>query len=304
MSKNLNEQPIIIKRIKKAEHAHHGGAWKIAYADFVTAMMAFFLLMWLINATSQEQKHGIANYFDPMSMGTKGGGGAGVMAGKTLAAEEESIESTLGTTVITPNRPADKGRGGEGLDTPLTKEELMEEAAFEKEQEQFKNIKENLEKSVKENPELKELIKNLIIDETPEGLRIQIIDQNDQAMFPSGSSQMYDHTRKLMQQVANVILNIPNKVSISGHTDANPYRTKNYSNWELSSDRANASRRVLEEDGINATRFASVVGKESKEHFNTKDPLSAQNRRISIILLRQQQKPKTLKEETIKENKP
>jgi chemotaxis protein MotB len=107
-----------------------------------------------------------------------------------------------------------------------------------------------------------------------------------------------------MQQVANVILNIPNKVSISGHTDANPYRTKNYSNWELSSDRANASRRVLEEDGINATRFASVVGKESKEHFNTKDPLSAQNRRISIILLRQQQKPKTLKEETIKENKP
>lgn len=137
------------------------------------------------------------------------------------------------------------------------------------------------------SPELKQWLESLLIEETPEGLRIQILDQDKKSMFPSGSASMHPHTEKLLSHVAKIIQKTPNALSISGHTDANPYSTKHYTNWELSSDRANASRRTLEENGIENKRFAAVIGKEAREPFIKNNPLSAQNRRISITLLRQ-----------------
>lgn len=286
-----DDRPIIIKKIKKGGgHGHHGGAWKIAYADFVTAMMAFFLLMWLLNATTEEQKRGIANYFDPITIGERVGGGDGVMGGQSVSSEPGAAKSPSSTMTIQDSKPTVKGEGGKTVQTEITE---TDDEAFINEERNFKSIKEEIQKALENKPELKEWLKNLIIDETPEGLRIQIIDQQEKSMFPSGSSEMYDHTKQLLQQVAMIIQKVPNKISISGHTDATPYNTRNYTNWELSSDRANASRRVLQEQGVTESRFAAVVGKEAKEPFVKEDPFSAQNRRISITLLRQT-KPKVI----------
>ncbi len=278
------DRPIIIKKIKKGGgHGHHGGAWKIAYADFVTAMMAFFLLMWLLNATSEEQKRGIANYFDPITIGERNGGGSGVMGGQAVTETDGAQQSATSQMTIKKSDPQEKGEGGK---TVQTKYQETDDEAIINEEQTFQQVKEDLEKAMENSPELKEMLKNLIIDETPEGLRIQIVDQNEKSMFPSGSSIMYDHTKNLLKQVASIIHKVPNKLAISGHTDATPYNTKNYGNWELSSDRANASRRVLEENGVLDQKFASVIGKASEESFVKDNPFAAQNRRISIVLLR------------------
>jgi chemotaxis protein MotB len=185
---------------------------------------------------------------------------------------------------VRESKPQEKGDGGK---TVQTKEQETDAEAIVNEENNFSKVKQELQKTIENTPELKEFTKNLIIDETPEGLRIQIVDRDEKSMFPSGSSVMYDHTKKLLGQVAHIIQNVPNKVSLAGHTDATPYNTRNYTNWELSSDRAHASRRVLLENGVNDMRFAAVVGKEAKEPFVKDDPFSAQNRRISITLLRQ-----------------
>lgn len=278
------DRPIIIKKIKKGGgHGHHGGAWKIAYADFVTAMMAFFLLMWLLNATSEEQKRGIANYFDPITIGEHNGGGSGVMGGQSVTEADGAQQSSTSQVTIKKSDPQEKGEGGK---TVQTKYQETDDEAIINEEQTFQQVKEDLEKAMENSPELKEMLKNLIVDETPEGLRIQIVDQNEKSMFPSGSSAMYDHTKNLLRQVASIIHKVPNKLAISGHTDATPYNTKNYGNWELSSDRANASRRALEENGVLDQKFASVIGKASEESFVKDNPFAAQNRRLSIVLLR------------------
>lgn len=280
-----NDKPILIKKVKKGGgHGHHGGAWKIAYADFVTAMMAFFLLMWLLNATSEEQKRGIANYFDPITIGERNGGGAGVMGGDSLKSEEQAAQESSSSTSITDSKNQDSGQQ-DGVDMPL--KPMDAEEAAEDESARLDALKDDIEAAVERDPELKQWLSNLLIDETPEGLRIQIVDQNEKSMFPSGSSQMYDHTRKLLGHVSSILRKVPNKISITGHTDAKPYSTRNYTNWELSADRANASRRVMEENGLSDNRFESVIGREAKELFVKNDPFSPQNRRISIIVLRQ-----------------
>ena len=276
------DQPIIIKKIKKGGHAgHHGGAWKIAYADFVTAMMAFFLLMWLLNATTEEQKRGIANYFDPVTIGERSGGGDGVMMGDSITSKDQSAQSAMGAVSIKQSKPKDKGmeEAEEKAKAALKEEMEAENIAFDA-------IKKDLEHALQNDGDLKEWLSNLIVEETPEGLRIQIVDQKEKSMFPSGSSKMYEHTEKLLQHVAKMIRMVPNKISVSGHTDATPYHTKDYSNWELSTDRANASRRVLENAKLPEGRFASVMGREAKEPFIKNDPTAPQNRRISITLLR------------------
>ncbi len=286
-----DDKPIIIKKVKKGGHeGHHGGAWKIAYADFVTAMMAFFLLMWLLNATDQEQKRGIANYFDPVAIESHAGGGTNVMMGDSITSQEKSAESSRNPMSIKESKPQEKGAGGEQearVDARDVDGEAEEQQRIVTEQASFDSIKKEIEKALTNDPELKEWLKNLLIDETLEGLRIQIVDQHEKSMFPNGSSKMYDHTRKLLKQVGHIIQKVPNKLSVSGHTDATPYSTKDYTNWELSVDRANASRRALEETGLSDTRFLSVIGKEAKEPFVKTDPFSPQNRRISIVLLRQ-----------------
>ena len=262
-------QPIIKKIIKKGGHGHHGGAWKVAYADFVTAMMAFFLLLWLLNVTTKEQKQGISEYFsNSPSVVQNIGGGSGVFGGEAMLSQQQL----------------------QGTGVPNPKDKASDESQRKKEEEAFRKAEDQLKKAIEQVPELKELQDSLIIQRTPEGLRIQIVDQDRREMFPLGSASMYDHTAKLITLVAQVISQLPNKIAVSGHTDATAYGAgADYGNWELSADRANAARRVLERSGgIPETRLHRVAGKAASEPLNPEnDPYAANNRRISILLIRE-----------------
>lgn len=286
-------QPIIIKKVKKYAGGHHGGAWKVAYADFVTAMMAFFLLLWLLNVTTDEAKNAIANYFDPthpeLSNATSGSGG--VLGGLTVTTEGAMAQMTQPVTAPRASgamRTAVKA-GSTGVENPEYSEGELEKLKeeFEKEQAQrFEEAKKEIEEALKEDKELQELMKNVMMDITPEGLRIQIIDQEGRPMFASGSAEMYDYTRKLMTKVAEVVLKMPNDVSVRGHTDSVPYGPgAKYTNWELSADRANSTRRILQAVNVPETRLANIMGKGDREHLVIDNPKDPRNRRISIILL-------------------
>lgn len=286
MAKNSGKQdelrPIIVKKIKKGGGGHHGGAWKVAYADFVTAMMAFFLLLWLLNVTTKEQKEGIANFFDPTpKIATTVSGANGMLGGLTV-----SKEGAMATDV---QQLAEHQEESPSMQNQSITDEQFEEETKKREEENFKKAEKAIQEAMKENPELQELEKNLRMDMTPEGLRIQIVDSEGKPMFPSGSAQMYERTEKLIEKVAEVIRKMPNEISVRGHTDSVPYSKGNaYTNWELSADRANASRRVLVRAGVPDAKINNVLGKADKDHLIANKPNDAQNRRISIILLRQE----------------
>ncbi|MCK6418306.1 MAG: flagellar motor protein MotB [Alphaproteobacteria bacterium] len=283
-------EPIIIKRINKGG-GHHGGAWKVAYADFVTAMMAFFLLLWLLNVTTQEELNAISNYFDPTDpkIARPESGAGGILGGLSVAAQgamatvQQPVVSQRPTPDLTRPQPkTPEQKKSENLEK--AKEKLRKE-----EEKKFDDTKKKIEKAIKEDAELKELAKNLIVDITPEGLRIQIVDQDGEPMFASGSAQMFDKTRKLITKVAQVIQTLPNQLSVRGHTDSTPYaQGATYTNWELSADRANASRRVLLESGTPVKRLNNVVGKADTEHLFPANASDPRNRRISIILLKEE----------------
>lgn len=298
MAKNDDDKRpiIIIKKVKKVEGGHHGGAWKVAYADFVTAMMAFFLLLWLLNVTTDEQKNLISSYFAPadprISESTSGAGEP--FEGQTMS--EEGAKTDDNTPVGVPNDPAaGTGRedGSTGDLSRFTEEEI--DAELERRDEKaFKETQEKLAQAIESVPELKELSKSLIVDMTPEGLRIQIVDQEGKPMFELGSARPMPDARKLLAVVTQVVKDLPNKLSIRGHTDSRPYGLgANYTNWELSSDRANASRRVMLENQLDTTRVNNVQGQADREHLVKDDPESPRNRRISIILLKQSIAPAT-----------
>jgi len=324
-----NDAPIVIKRVKGGGHGgHHGGAWKVAYADFVTAMMAFFLLLWLLNVTTKEQKNGIADYFTPSNAAVDSASGAGgILGGTTITvegpsvtesspiavsdpvaqrynsyAEDEADES--GSTVQEPNDNPETGGLNSGktadqtVDSPDNKtttnpnetpsEEELNKALAEREKKQFEAVAEELRQAIQKVPELLNMQDSLIIDQTPEGLRIQIVDREGYSMFPRGSARMDPKADELLKLVASAVTKLPNKLSISGHTDSTPYANINgYSNWELSSDRANATRRTLKDAGIPESRVSTVVGRADREPFVKGDASDPRNRRLSIILLRQ-----------------
>ncbi|MEE9195963.1 MAG: flagellar motor protein MotB [Alphaproteobacteria bacterium] len=308
-----NVAPIIIKRVKKGHDAHHGGAWKVAYADFVTAMMAFFLLLWLLQVATQDQKMGIADYFSPASVTRSKSGAGGILSGRTMTKEGARVsEATpIGVMVALPPEEGESDAGETGVEVPSeTKGEDTrdviedddaatadanqerakdaEELLAAREEEQFAQAAEALRQAIDNVPDLQGLINNLLIDRTSEGMRIQIIDEANQSMFPTGSAKMYDHTRQLLQLIVGAVQQLPQQIAIKGHTDAAPFvNDQGYSNWELSTDRANASRRALIEAGLTTERIASVVGLADKDHLDADDPLSPRNRRISIILLRE-----------------
>jgi chemotaxis protein MotB len=287
MAAAKSNQPLIIKKGKKGgDHGHHGGAWKVAYADFVTAMMAFFLLLWLLNATNEEQKKGIAEYFTPASVSRANSGGNGVFGGQTAASTEAQIGQT-GVMVKLPGAQSPNPEESKETERAPSQEELERKLA-EQEEKRFAEAETELRAAIQSVPELQKLAQNLLIDRTQEGLRIQIVDQDGMPMFPSGSAEMPAHTRNLMGQIAKIVQKLPNKIAVSGHTDAKPYATeRGYSNWELSSDRANSSRRALLDAGLPAPRIARVVGKAETEPLIVKDPLDPRNRRISVVLLRE-----------------
>lgn len=284
---------IIIKKKKHAAHDEHGGAWKIAYADFVTAMMAFFLLMWLLNSVAVEKLQGIADYFAPVSTRINESGGGGLLAGQ-VAADDGVMTSMQESAAPMYELPKRNGEveNNEDEEEPIRGPKPVDEGELarmiaEREAKQFRNIEQQLRAAIADNPQLQGLAKSLIIENVPEGLRIQILDQEGVAMFPRGSADMQPYTARLIELVAQAIGRLPQKLEITGHTDATPFLSSNgYSNWELSSDRANAARRVLIENGVPEERFSRVVGRAATEPFIRGDPMAAGNRRLSLILLR------------------
>ena len=273
-----NQGQIVIKKVKGGGHGgHHGGAWKVAYADFVTAMMAFFLLLWLLSSTSEEQKQGLSEYFTPEAASLSGSGAGGALGGISVTGDEGAAAASASTVVVAIQPPG-------AAQAEPDEEDFLE---FQARQE-LEEVQEVLRQAIQDNPELAEVEENLIIDMTPEGMRIQIVDQEGGSMFASGSAEMVPRTRQLLDQIAQVVTKLPNKISVSGHTDAEQFGgAGGYSNWELSSDRANASRRGLIDGGLTPDRFVEVTGKAAQEPLVEEDPFAPQNRRISLILLRE-----------------
>ena len=285
---SASDRPILIKKVKKVSgHGHHGGAWKVAYADFVTAMMAFFLLMWLINTTDPEQKRGIAEYFAPASVSETTSGSGGILGGTSLG--DDGVKSAGSQSVLeelAPEAPATDQTGSSlssASDAALQAEIQKREAA------EFASAAESLRQAMQSMPELAELSKQLIIDQTPEGLRIQLVDQEGRSMFENGSSRPNPRAQMLLRAIAKVINQLPNRISITGHTSAvaGSSRASGAGDWSLSSARADASRLTLQGAGVNADRVYSVAGKAGSDPLYPDDPSLAGNRRIAIVLLRE-----------------
>jgi chemotaxis protein MotB len=289
-----SERPILIKKVKKVSGGgHHGGAWKVAYADFVTAMMAFFLLMWLINTTSPEQKRGIADYFAPASVSETTSGSGGILGGTSLG--DDGAKSNGAVAIVeqlAPESPPETPKDGLSDTTPTSKlesasEEALREELQKREEDSFASAAQSLRQALQDMPELAELSKQIQIDQTPEGLRIQLIDQEGRSMFRDGAAAPNDRARILLRAISKVINQLPNRITISGHTSANADGTKSASDWSLSSARADASRQILQSAGVDADRIYQVSGKANSDPLYPDDPTLAGNRRISIILLRE-----------------
>lgn len=272
-------RPIIVKRIKKNAGGHHGGAWKIAYADFVTAMMAFFLLMWLLGSTAKGDLEGIETYFKtPLKVAMMGGSAVGSNAvilkggGKDLTKQTGQVKN-----------------GDKEPDKVIDLKEVK--AALEEEEKgRLQELKKKIEAAIEASPMLKQFKNQLLLDITSEGLRIQIVDEQNRAMFGLASPTLQPYAKQILHEIGGMLNDVPNKISLSGHTDATGYGNagKGYSNWELSSDRANASRRELISGGLNEAKMLRVVGLSSAVPFDRNDPLNPINRRISIIIMNKQ----------------
>jgi chemotaxis protein MotB len=270
-------QPIIIKRVKKGGHAVHGGAWKIAYADFVTAMMAFFLLMWLLGSTTDGDKKGIADYFQsPLKIALAGGSGSGD-SNSVLKGGGESLTSTVGQV---KKGDVEAQRNTINLHK-LKAEQVRAEIA------RLEDLKQEIQQKLQSNEKLKEVSSQIRLDMTRDGLRIQIVDDQNRPMFASGSAVIAPYMKDLLHEIGAVLTEVPNRLTLEGHTDAQPFPggDRGYSNWELSADRANASRRELIAGGLADDRVLRVQGLASSQPFDEKDPLAPTNRRISIIVM-------------------
>lgn len=270
-------RPIIVKRIKKAAGGHHGGAWKIAYADFVTAMMAFFLLMWLLGSTAKGDLSGISAYFaSPLQVAMGGGSGAG---------DASSVVQGGGQDLT---RQAGQVRRGDTAADRRTYALKAAQAEFERQEaSQLRSLKEKIEDQLNANPGLKAFKSQIRLDITSEGLRIQIVDDRNRPMFALSSSHLQDYTRDILSEIGRTLNDVPNHISIAGHTDARAYAggEKGFSNWDLSAERANAARRAMVEAGLQQDRVIRIVGLGSTVLFNPDDPMDPMNRRISIVVM-------------------
>ncbi|WP_333586219.1 flagellar motor protein MotB [Phenylobacterium sp.] len=290
----VGERPIVIKKVKKGGgHGHHGGAWKVAYADFVTAMMAFFLLMWLINTTSPEQKRGIADYFAPASISSTTSGAGGILGGTALGSDgakssgSMSIMEQMSPESPNPQEEGDTQDQSNRSQLQSSSTDALRDALQKREEAAFLSAAQSLRQALQDMPELAELSKNIIIDQTPEGLRIQLVDQEGRSMFSEGSAQPNDRARLLLRAVAKIINQLPNRISIYGHTSVNMDGVRAQGDWPLSASRADGARRVLESAGVQPDRVYQVSGKANSEPLFPDDPTLPGNRRIAIVLLRE-----------------
>ena len=289
-------RPIVIKRIKKVSGGHHGGAWKIAYADFVTAMMAFFLLMWLLGSTANGDLKGIADFFqNPVKVGMSGGSGAGD-ATSILQGGGKDLTSSAGQ--VKNGEVEAKKRGATVREAKPSPDDLRKE--FERrERASLGELKQNIEKLIDGNAMLRQFKNQLLIDVTPEGLRIQIIDEKNRPMFDSSSAELKPYSKIILREIGVVLNSVPNKVSFAGHTDAAQFvgGEKGFSNWELSASRANASRREMIAGGMDENKVLRVVGLASTVLFDKNDPLSSANRRINVVVLNKRTEEAMLQED-------
>ena len=271
-------QPIIVKKIKKGGHGHHGGAWKIAYADFVTAMMAFFLLMWLLGSTTEGDKKGIADYFSsPLKIALLSSGSGAGDASHVVKGGGQDLSRSNGQV-----RRGDVEATRSTINLHVLKEQQKKAEVTRLEQ-----LKEQIENDLRNNAKLAQFSSQLKLDMTKDGLRIQIVDEHQRPMFDVGSAFVKPYMRDLLRAIGSILTEVPNRLTLEGHTDATPFGSndRSYSNWELSSDRANASRRELMAGGLEENRVIRVQGLASSSPFIADDPLDPQNRRISIIVM-------------------
>jgi len=286
--------PIVVKRVIKKGGGHHGGSWKVAFADFATAMMAFFLLLWIMGTTTEEQRGAISEYFNNPSP----------TVGKSLAPSPSPLLGEGGSsptlldfgapvsaTALQPesaerfeNERTAQGQSGGGKQSVIRPS--IEEVARAKDEARLESLLETLKEATEKSQALKPFKDQLLLDITPQGLRIQIIDKENRPMFGSGSAVLKDYTIAILSEITDVINAVPNKISITGHTDAYQFlKRENYTNWELSTDRANAARRALDQSGLAIGKVQQVVGFGDSVLFVREDPYSPVNRRISIVVL-------------------
>lgn len=275
------KRPIVIRRIKKVTGGAHGGAWKIAYADFVTAMMAFFLLMWLLGSTAKGDLKGVSEYFKtPLKVALMGGNGSG---------NSSSIIKGGGQDLTKTEGQVNRSNESSEQQVVNLKVAISEMMKLEKDIElnKLKGLKKSIEEAIDKNANLAKFKNQILLDITSEGLRIQIVDKKNRPMFKLGKSDLEPHTKDILHEIGKAMNQLPNKVSLSGHTDAHPFAAgrKWFSNWELSAERANASRRELIEGGMDDAKVVRVVGMSSAVLFDKSDPFNPINRRISIIVM-------------------
>src|ERR1700744_355820 len=294
-----SENAVVIKRIKKGgEEGHHGGAWKVAYADFVTAMMAFFMVMWLVAAVSKDQRAAIFDYFKNPSMepgkspkpapGQMGPGGAstspinlrgGLDAMRPVVSKMKDVGGTASPTISRSDKTEDGSSKSTSHDKPTPAE--LAKAQQEAEHKQLESLMAELKEAVSKSQALGPFKDQLLLDITPEGIRIQIVDAQNRPMFDVGSARLRDYTTAILQELAPYLGSVPNRVSLTGHTDVRPYPSSNgYTNWELSADRATAARRALTAAGLPESKISRVVGLSSSVLFDKADPQNPINRRI------------------------
>ncbi len=278
MSDGKKLQPIIVKKIKKGGHAVHGGAWKIAYADFVTAMMAFFLLMWLLGSTTEGDKKGLSDYFSaPLKVALQGGSGAGA---------SNSVVNGGGQDLTRASGQSKRGEGDDPIRKKLMQDALRAELA-KQDAKKMAALSEKISSVISNNPRLAEFSSQIRLETTPDGLQIQIVDDQNRPMFDSGSALVKPYMRDILREIGSALNGVENKISLDGHTDRSPYGNgeRGYSNWELSADRANSSRRELAAAGMPDDKLARVTGLAASNLLEPADPFSPINRRISILVM-------------------
>ncbi|MEJ0006291.1 MAG: flagellar motor protein MotB [Steroidobacteraceae bacterium] len=312
MAKEEKAPIIIVKRKKKGGGGHHGGAWKVAYADFVTAMMAFFLVMWLVSSISKEQRAAVFDYFKNPSMepgknlraapGQMGPGGAStsvINMGGGMDAPRVTVVNSPDTNAKSKPQPFNMASVSEtkkfsDMDVAEAKK-IIDEAEHKK----LESLLEELRQAIDKSQALKPFKDQLLLDITPEGLRIQIVDKQNRPMFDIGSAKLKDYTDTILKTLAGYLNTVPNRISLTGHTDIRQYPgSGNYTNWELSADRANAARRALHAGGLTEQKIARVVGLSSSVLFDKDDPQNPINRRISIIVMTKEAEDSALKTES------
>ena len=292
-------RPIVIKRIKKVAGGHHGGAWKLAYADFVTAMMAFFLLMWLLGSTASGDLKGIAEFFqNPLKVGMSGGSGAGD-ATSILKGGGKVLTSSSGQVKDGDVESKKRGATVREARTEQMKTEQLRKEFEKRERATLNELKQSIEKLIEGNSMLRQFKNQLLMDVTTEGLRIQIIDEQNRPMFDTSSAELKPYSKVILREIGQALNAVPNKVSFAGHTDAAQFGggEKGFSNWELSANRANASRREMIAGGMDENKVLRVVGLSSTVLFDKNDPLSSSNRRINIVVLNKRTEEAMLQED-------